>query len=228
MHRVVERELLESAAPDEALRSLADLVEINRWLGGHWVIQRAFASLVRRDEAFSVLDFGSASGDAGKVMRSRYPNARVISADINETHLRATPPPRVVADAFRPPFAARSVDFVLCAMLVHHFDDVQIVGLLRGLLKLCRRALVVVDLQRHAIPKAVLSLMKPVFGWTDLTVYDGRVSVNAGFQSGELKQLAQAAGGVRVKENYHLPWFRYSVIAEPAVNGGRSSSQMGE
>jgi len=214
MKRVVEAEMLASASPGEAERCLSDLARINRCFGGHRILQRVFDSLVNRNDVFTVLDFGAASGDAGRAIRKRFRNARVISADISQNHLRGTPEPRIVADAFQPPFGERSVDFVLCCLLLHHFSEQEIVRLIQCLLPLCRRALVVVDLQRHVIPKAFLALTRHLFGWTELTVHDGLISVNAGFRSGDLRRLGTEAGAMRVKERCHLPWFRLSMVAQ--------------
>ena len=61
--RVIVPELLDHAEPSEAQVSLRDLIWINRYLGGYRIVRKIFRDLVHRDQAFTVLDVGAASGD---------------------------------------------------------------------------------------------------------------------------------------------------------------------
>ena len=196
----------------EAQRNLSDLVRINRWFGGHRALLQVFARLVDPLERFSVLDVGAASGDMGKQILTSYSNAWVVSLDHRISHLRSASPPRVVAEASAVPFDDRTFDFVLCSLLLHHFSNVDAAALLVDLLRVPRRALIVVDLERHAIPYYFLSLAGWLFRWSKLTVHDGRVSVAAGFKPRELRSIVEQAGMKEMAAQRHLPWFRISVV----------------
>jgi len=211
--RVIHPELLEDAPAAIAALNLADMRRINRWFGGRRVLGNLFSGLVLPAEEFSVLDVGAASGDAGVYLQGRYSRVRVVSLDARRDHLELAPPSRVVADAFRPPFAGRSFDIVLCANLLHHFPDETAAALLAALYALCRRALVVIDLERHWLASRFLPATRAVLRWSPLTVYDGPVSVRAAFRDAELRDLAVSAGLPRASVRRHLPWFRLSLVA---------------
>jgi ubiquinone/menaquinone biosynthesis C-methylase UbiE len=159
-----------------------------------------------------VLDIGSASGDAARTIGARWPRACVISLDRRLSHLRCAPRPRVAADAFRLPFPPRSFDIVHCALFLHHFPNPQVVELIANMLRLARRSVILIDLQRHAIPYLVMPASRWLFGWQDLTVSDGQISIQAAFHPQELRALAKAAGAREVALRCHWPWFRISAV----------------
>jgi ubiquinone/menaquinone biosynthesis C-methylase UbiE len=215
MDRVVRQELLDDTTPEASSRSLSDLVRINRFLGGHEVLRKRLHRLFAPQEPFHFLDIGSASGDAGEVVRSMFPKARVTSVDYRSHHLRRAAPLRVVADAFALPFAYRAFDVVHCSLFLHHFEDQIVVRLLRDFGRLARRCVVVNDLERHPIPYYFLPATRWLFRWDAITLHDGPVSVQAAFRAHELRALAKAAGLSDIDVQTHRPAFRISMVARP-------------
>lgn len=211
--RVFGDELLDKAEPDLARRSLSDLVRLNRYFGGHFVLRGMLARLVRRDERFSVLDVGAASGDMAAVIRRAYPRATVVCLDQRPLHLEAADATRVAGDAFRLPFARRSFDFVFSSLFLHHFPDERVVELLSGFRETARRAVVAIDINRNPLAYYFTPATQWLLRWQDLTVHDGRLSVESGFQGSELADLARAAGLACAQVKLHHPWFRLSLIA---------------
>lgn len=136
----------------------------------------------------------------------------MTSVDFCPLHLGRAQPPRVAADAFRLPFPNKSFDFVVCSLLLHQFGDAQIIELIRAFRGIARRALVVLDLERHPLPYYFLPATRWLFRWQELTVHDGRISVEAGFRASELAALARAAGGAGFTVRKHRPWFRLSLV----------------
>lgn len=210
--RVLKPELLDSAGRELRDLNLQDIVRINRWCGGHRVLLRVLRGLVSSGERFSVLDVGAASGDMGQCIREVFPNARVLLTDYRLAHLRNTALPRVAADAFRLPFLPGTFDFVICSSVLHHFPDGQVVDLIRKTRSFARRALIILDLERHPIPYYFLHSTRRVFGWSTLTLHDGPISVAAGFRAEELASLTHAAGAGAVTVRKHRPWFRLSAV----------------
>ena len=210
--RVLKPELLDSAGRELRDLNLQDIVRINRWCGGHRVLLRVLRGLVSSRERFSVLDVGAASGDMGQCIREVFPNARVLLTDYRLAHLRNTALPRVAADAFRLPFLPGTFDFVICSSVLHHFPDGQVVDLIRKTRSFARRALIILDLERHPIPYYFLPSTRRVFGWSTLTLHDGPISVAAGFRAEELASLTRAAGAGAVTVRKHRPWFRLSAV----------------
>src|SRR6266849_2463448 len=108
--RILKPELLDTLPPEEARASLADLVRINKYWGGHSTLQKLIDDVIPLQESFSILDVGAASGDMGRCLEASRSQARVTSLDYIESHLTAGRGARVAADAFALPFADHSFD----------------------------------------------------------------------------------------------------------------------
>jgi len=210
---VIRPELLDGADDETAHLNLGDLRVINRWLGGHRILRPLVGRFYKRQDRFTVLDVGAASGDMGDALRIAYPDARVTSLDRSMRNLRDTVPPRIVADAFRLPLRPRSFDLVMCHLFLHHFEDDAVVGLLASMHEVARRGVIVVDLERHRLARAFLPATRWLFNWHEITLHDGPVSVDAAFRPAELRALAQRAGLTRAEVRRHVPWFRLSLTA---------------
>lgn len=210
--RRIQPELLDHAEPKEARKSLADLVRLNTHFGGHGILRRLLASVVQPHESFSLLDVGAASGDTARLIHDSYPHATVVSLDLNATNLALAPEPRLRGDAFRLPFAPASFDFVFTSLFLHHFQDDEIVDLLRGFRQIARRAVLISDLERHLISYYFLPVTRFLYGWHKLTLHDGPISVRAAFTANELRSLAGRAGLHVAEVTTHRPAFRISLI----------------
>ena len=207
-------ELLDSLPPEHARASLSDLIRINRDWGGHSTLRRLLSANVPPAQAFSVLDVGAASGDMAACIRRWYPLARVTSLDYVEFHLSRAAGPRVIADAFRLPFRRASFDYVFCSLFLHHFENEQIVTLLREFGAIARRAVLAIDLERHPIPYYFIAWSRPILGWDPVTVHDGAISVEAAFHPEELADLARQAGLQNVRARAYRPAFRIAFSGE--------------
>jgi hypothetical protein len=215
--RVIEPEELDLASPEDSQRALADLVRVNRYFGGHRILRKIVGRLARRDEAFSLLDVGAASGDIGQVVRAACPRATVFSLDRLSFHLNDAQPPKLTADAFRMPFRPASFDFVFSSLFLHHFTDQQVVELLASFRMLARRAVIAVDLERGPLALRFLPATQWLFNWDRMFVSDGLISVRAAFKRHELLALAQRAGLVDPVVSSHRPWGRLSLVAPVAA-----------
>lgn len=220
--RNVGVEILDSAADQEAHANLADLVRINRYFGGHAITLRLLRSL-SPDQRFTLLDVGAASGDHARVIRNAFPLATVVAADRAVRNLAVAPDPRVVADAFRLPFAEGAFDYVFCSLFLHHFSDAEVAGLLASFHRTARKALIVVDLQRHVLARRFLPATAWLFKWKEITLADGPISVQAGFKAEELRRLAGRAGLAGTRVRTHWPWFRLSLVARKKCGENEST-----
>lgn len=211
--RLIVPEMLDHAPPDVMRASLRDLARINRYLGGYWVLKKVFASLARPGESFSVLDVGAASGDMGAAIRRSFPQARVTSLDYRASHLAQAADPRVVADAFCLPFRPASFDFVFSSLFLHHFTDERVVDLFASFRCIARRAVLAIDLDRGPLAYHFLPNTRWLFGWHDITISDGQISVAAALKKHEMLALAQRAGLDGAQVRVHRPWSRLSLVA---------------
>lgn len=211
--RVIRHELLDDQPPGAGDRSLRDLVRINRYLGGHAVLLRTIKQVLKPDEHFSFLDIGAASGDMGRALLDRYPNARITCLDYRRHHLNRASRPAVQADAFRLPFRRGAFDVVHCSLFLHHFPDAQVTELLQGFSAAARRYVILTDLERHPLAYYFLPATRWLFRWDPLTVHDGPISVAAAFRQDELLALARRAGLSDALVTTYRPAFRIALIA---------------
>ena len=215
--RAKEPEALDLGVPeDEALRSLADLRFVNRWLGNRGRFVRAVLPFLQASPRPRLLDVGSGSGDVPVVLQ-RALGGRLAAAavDIKLLHLTAAPREllRVVADARRLPFAPGTFDVVTASLFLHHFDEAALPGLLRGLYALARRALVVNDLRRARVPYLFGRAVFPLLFKSKVSVEDGLISIRSSFREPDLRAAFAAAGvpSPRIERNWP---YRLLAIAE--------------
>ena len=211
--RILKPEILDTLPEAEARASLADLIRINRRWGGHATLGKLLQQVARREETFSLLDVGAASGDMGAAIREFYPGARVTSLDRIASHLAAAGDPRVAGDAFALPFGEKSFDFVFSSLFLHHFTNEEIVRLFREFARVSRRRVLAIDLLRHPVAYYFLPWTRAIFGWNPVTVNDGPISVEAAFHPRELAELASRAGLRQVQARAYYPAFRIAVHA---------------
>jgi SAM-dependent methyltransferase len=210
--RRIVHELMDEADPAEARQCLKDLVRINADFGGHATIRKLLSQAGCNGEAFSILDVGAASGDSARIIRKAFPRARVVNLDRNEVNLGSAEHPKVLADAFRLPFAPRSFDFVFSSLFVHHFSNAEVEDLLRNFGVVARKAVLIADLERHIVPYWFLRASRPIFGWHWMTVHDGSISVRAAFTGQELSAVAERAGLKQVQVRTYRPAFRIALV----------------
>ena len=226
--RLIQPELLDHVPPELARPNLADLVRVNRYFGGHSVIRKTLAHVMRNQDSFTLLDVGAASGDTARLIQQLYPRATVTNLDYNRTNLDAAPHPKVIANAFAFPFLPESFDYVLSSLFLHHFTNEEVVKLLSSFYSLAKRALLVCDLERHIIPYCFLPITRSLLGWNQITVHDGKISVRASFRADELLHLSKMAGLKNAKVEVHRPAFRISMVAVKEGRWGESGGHSEE
>jgi SAM-dependent methyltransferase len=208
--RATEPEILDGAVPPgEALRSLADLRFVNRWLGGRRALEGAVVPLLDSGPGLRLLDVGCGSADLPATLASRFPGrVRVFGLDRKRAHLRAAPDRvrPIAGDVRALPFPPGSFDVVTVSAFLHHFDDTELVGILRALYDLARRALVVNDLRRARVPYVFGRLVFPLIFRSPVSVADGLVSIRRGFTPGELAARLEEAGLEAARVERRFPY----------------------
>lgn len=210
--RLIEPEVLDHVTPEEARPNLADLVRINRLLGGHFVLRRSLRLLPSTESAPTFLDVGAASGDSAGVIRELFPACVVVSLDYNRTNIEKAPHPKVLANAFELPFGVGAFDYVVCSLFLHHFQNDGIIDLLRRFYSTARKGVIVCDLERHILPYLFLPVTRWLLRWNRITIQDGQKSVRAAFRASELTQLAKTAGITNLQTRVYRPAFRLSMV----------------
>jgi ubiquinone/menaquinone biosynthesis C-methylase UbiE len=213
--RATDPELLDAGLPaSEVQKSLADLRLVNRWLSGRGSLLRAVAPhLPPRGR---LLDVGCGSGDVAAYLSSGLGRpVFTVGVDVKPLHLREAPPVvrRVAADARQLPFRDGSFDVVTASLFLHHFDEPELAGLLRGLARIARRAVVVSDLERAHVPFAFARAVFPWLFESRVSVHDGLVSIRRAFREPELRAAFDAAGLGHVRIRRLFPYRLLAVAA---------------
>ena len=96
--RVIEPELMDTLSAEQAAPNLVDLVRLKRDWGGRSTITRLLDQNIPRDEPFTLLDVGAASGDMGEWIRRCRPLATVVSLDYKIAHQETDDPERTMRE----------------------------------------------------------------------------------------------------------------------------------
>lgn len=187
-------------------RSHRDIACSNRWLGGDRALSLGIGALLRGvTRPVTVLDLGAGLGGAGHVVRRVASRARLdaqcIGLDLHEPLARVAAQREglaICADALSLPLHDRAVDVTICALLLHHFDDVASQLLLREAVRVSRIGVVVADLQRTRLAELGLWLASFPLGFHPVSRHDGMLSVRRAFTAPELAALLERAGGREV------------------------------
>jgi SAM-dependent methyltransferase len=210
--RATDPEMLDEGVPDEeALRSLADLRLVNRWLGNRGRLVSIVRPYLEASPRPRLLDVGCGSADIpAHLLRTAPRSTLAVGVDIKLLHLAAAP-----RDVRALPFPPRSFDVVLVSLFLHHFDAPEVAAVLRGLFALTRRALVINDLRRARVPYVFARATFPLLLRSRVSRNDGLLSIRRAFTRHEL-EAAFVEAGIPVRVRRTFP-YRLLAVAERAA-----------
>ena len=211
-------EFLDDPAADAAIatRSLHDVARANRLFGGRRAVLTELATLLQAAPAragLSLLDVGAGLGDIPRAARAL---AARDGRTLDTVGIELTPAlaraahagtaHAVCADARRLPFATRSIDFVTCSQVLHHFDGPDAAALLLELTRVARRGVIVSDLRRSWLAVGLLWLASFPLVFHPVSRHDGVVSILRGYTADELGHTVHAAVGRTPAVHRRLGW----------------------
>ena len=212
------------ADPALALRSLEDIRRSNRLFGGAGAILGELrpALAAAPTGPLTLLDVGTGAGDIPAAARRL---ATATGRELKTAGLEWTVPLAAAAqrrcgvaiagDARRLPFADRSVDYVICSQVLHHFADDEAMLLIREMHRVGRLRVVIGEIRRSWIAAGGLWLASWPLGFHAVSRHDGVVSVMRGFLCPELAALIHRATGV-VPRVRNRPGFRVAASWSPS------------
>ena len=191
-------------------RSLEDLALVNRWWGNARALEGFLIREMRRLGVTHpvLLDVGAGSADVSRwlalsLARAGRP-ARVFACDVQWRHLAAGRRRAgdrfscVGADAFALPFGEKSVDWIVSTLFFHHFSPEENARMLQSFSRVARHGFALLDLRRHLLPLAVISVAGRLLFRTRISVSDGQASVKQAYTPEEARRIAAAVSGARV------------------------------
>ncbi len=224
-----EPELIDGSeySSQEFFENLSDLRRVNRYLGGSRALLSHLLPMITKQTQRPVrlLDIGTGSADLpvaiARWARKRAIEIEFVVMDLNELAAREArdlsrsyPEIKTIrADAFRPPFADGSFDFVLASLLLHHFETPRAARLITEFARMARVAVLVNDLRRHPIAYYSIKALTVLFRGGRLVRHDAALSVRRGFTRRDVEELSRLAG-VPLNVFRHFP-YRLLAIAYP-------------
>lgn len=212
--------------PSEVAASLNEIARINTYLGGlRALFQHLLPRLQQCRGPVTVLDLGTGNAALPLALlrrtRARRPEVRVIAVDLAPRHLEvasrqiaATPAISLLrADAAFPPLPARSVDFVISSLFLHHFHPADVLRVLHHARRTARRGVIMSDLVRGRGPQWAFEVLRPIIARSPLTRHDGALSIRRAYVPAEIRTLARLAGLAPARVHAHWPW-RMTLVAD--------------
>lgn len=196
---------------DDALK---ELKIINNYLGGVSTTVSALKYFTR-DKLISlkIIDVGSGSSDNLIIAKNTYPNLQIISVDKNISvfNYSKNSLQKINSDAYHLPFKDECCDIVHIALFLHHFNEDQIKKLLNEFLRICKKGIIINDLQRSLLALAGIKLLTILFSKSVLVKNDAPVSVKRSFNKSEIINFLRKSG----ISNYIIKYkwaFRWMVV----------------
>jgi ubiquinone/menaquinone biosynthesis C-methylase UbiE len=199
---------------------IVEMQRVNRWLGDATALKNSLLAQIatRNLSSFSLLDVGAGSGELLKIIASWAKRggrkAQLVGLELNARSVgviaeRQTIFPVISAvrgSAFELPFTDDQFDYAFCSLFTHHFNDADIVIILRELGRVAQRGIFVIDLYRHPVAYLFYTTIGRLFLHNRLIREDGALSILRSFTPNELRALAQRAGLTDVAVNRHFPY----------------------
>lgn len=206
MKRTNRLEILDTGeyTKEEYNECLNILGRIGKELGG----DRATFKML--DDSYgSILDVGCGGGQFTCKLGERYPNAKVIGADIADDALEyATGKPHPENVSFCKRYD-EPVDLLTCTLMCHHLTDEEIVAFLKEA-KAQAKQVVINDLHRHPLAWLLFGLVAPIRFRNRLILHDGLLSVRRAFTRKDWIRYLEEAGITHYSITWSWP-FRWIV-----------------
>ena len=217
-------DVAEEATP-ELERDLRNLESLNRNFGAYRAIFAKLTPLFRRREPLRILDLATGGGD---IPRAVVRQARRLRCPVSITAVDRQAATIRVAEEFSPGFPEirylrgdildfvpeSPFDVVMCNLALHHFEESDVIRILRQCGRWATEAVLITDLRRSRLAQAAIVAVTQIFYREPMTRHDARVSAARAFSFAELHRLAVAAGWWGF-EHRRYPFFRQMLWLEP-------------
>ncbi len=208
--RSQEKELMDLGPGYYSPQEYEDCLKKLFLVGSYFGMHRDTYRLIRDLRPKTILDVGCGDGAFLAAIAKRYP-ASCLGIDISKeaiSHALSHTCPNV---QFRCQDVLEPAELIMANLVCHHMTDCELEAFLHTAYDRASSAVLINDLQRHRLAKALFSLISgPLFS-NRLISADGITSIERGFWKSELEALIQ-----KVKpHSYTIKWrfpFRWQVI----------------
>ncbi len=214
----------------ELKRTLKDLENINKWLGGNIITIKGVQKLIEKSEkpkdaVHHIIDVGCGNG---AMLRKLAEWGRTNKYNLKLTGIDANPFAITIAqelsenyqelefetqNIFNEEFKSRNFDILLCTLTLHHFKDQEIIELLQRFYDQVNMGIVINDLHRSKAAYRLFQAFCGVFVNNEIARKDGLTSILRGFKKEEIQHYSSCLS--TSKQEINWKWaYRYQWIIE--------------
>lgn len=213
---------------EELERTLKDLENINKWLGGNRITMQGIKKLLRekpRKHLVHIADVGCGNGSILREIaiwgRKNNLSLKLTGIDANTHAIEIAEKlskdyPEIdylALNIFDPSFKNKEYDIILCTLTLHHFKDKQINEILSGFYQQARLGVVINDLHRSKQAYFLFRAFCKVFIRNKIARDDGLTSILRGFKKKDILNFASVLPSCK----HEIKWkwaYRYLWIIE--------------
>lgn len=213
---------------NELEKTLEDLDNINKWLGGNKITLQGIKKLLKdhpKEDPVHIADVGCGNGSIlreiaewGRTNKYTFRltgiDANPYAIEIAEKLSKQYPELNFTAEnIFSEDFKKKKFDIVLCTLTLHHFKDPQVIETMKNFYRQATIGVVINDLHRSKQAYYLFKAFCFVFIRNKIAKDDGLTSVLRGFKRKELKEFALQIPS----EKQEIKWkwaYRYQWVIE--------------
>lgn len=212
----------------ELEKTLNDLDNINKWLGGNKITLDGVKILLKdlpKKVTYSIADIGCGNGavlrEIAKWGKANNYKLQLFGIDANEHAMDigrklSSKFPEIQFKAlniFSEEYQQQKFDIVLCTLTLHHFKDAEIVELMQLFTAQSKLGVVINDLQRSKIAYRLFQAFCFIFINNEIARKDGLISILRGFKKENLEKFSKHINAK--KQDITWKWaFRYQWIIQ--------------
>lgn len=211
-HRIDTPELMDLGDGTKAdfARNFREIEAVNRWLGGTRLSKKGVLSMMKGASVGRITDIGCGSGDVlrGLAADIRFAQFELVGVDHNPMFLgfaRAHGPDRIQyfpGDVLLTPNNLEPASLYMFNMMLHHFRQDQVVGILKALYHRCTVGLLINDLCRNYLAFGFIWVVARLAGTSRQFRCDAPLSVRKGFTRQDWIAIMAQCGFTR----YEIQW----------------------
>ena len=226
-HRTLLPEKMDEpgVSENETRQALSELETINQLLGGYNVVLNALDQIKWNSETMTIMDLGCGGGDMLRAIASqankKNKQVNLIGVDRNPVMTayakdKSSAFPNIsfkTLNVFDDSLMNEKADITMNSLFCHHFNNDELVELIKRMYKLASQAVIINDLHRHWFAYYSIKVLTKLFSKTYLVRYDGPLSVARSLTRNEWKSIFSSAGITNYKLRWMWAW-RWQIIIE--------------
>jgi hypothetical protein len=186
-------------------KTLGDLDNINKWLGGNKITLQGIKKLLKgqfKNNIIQIADIGCGNGailrEIAKWGRSNNYEFQLTGIDANPYSIEiaeklSTYYPEIkysTLNIFNDAYKKQEFNIILCTLTLHHFKNPEIISILNNFYKQAKIGIVINDLHRSRMAYFLFQAFCRVFITNEIARKDGLTSILRGFKKKDLNLLA--------------------------------------